>query len=206
MNHTSRYLEFIKENFEPNFDQLEGLDKLKTHLEENGIDTSKWGTGSSKTLYHLYLEIESGETIINKVGSRLIREVSFIGGIIIHKKDSGGWLRLKEEKQVFIDGRIRRREKMPYGLAEKFKSGEDHKEVVIRGVKEELNIDVDNNQIKYFNKTILHEKNSGDYPNLMSKHIGYEYLIEFNKDQFDENGYIEKQVDKSVYFKWVDMY
>jgi hypothetical protein len=200
-----RYEQFIREFFEPNYAQLGKLQELKDKLEKHNIPTDDWGTGKSKTLYHLFLETEEGETILEPYEYTLIRKVSFIGGIILYKKD-GEWLRLKEDKQVFVDGRTRVRKKMPYSLAEKFKTGEDHKNVVIRGAKEELDLTIDESQISYYNERVFIEESSQDYPGLKTEHTGYEYLIILNEDQYKPEGYIEKQADKSVYFGWHKMY
>ena len=89
---------------------------------------------------------------------------------------------------------------MPYSAAEKFKSGEDPKEVIVRGMKEELNLDITKDQFAFYNKKEI--ENNDDYPGIKSFHIGYEFLVVLNDDQFLERGYIERQVDKDVYFTW----
>ena len=168
-------------------------------LKDHDINTELYGTGTFKTIGHLYHEIEEGETELTDEGGQLVRKVQFVGARILHKKD-GKWWRLYEEKQIFKDGRERRRANMPYSAAEKFKSGEDPKEVIVRGVKEELNLDITKDQFAFYNKKEI--ENNDDYPGIKSFHIGYEFLVVLNDSQFLERGYIERQVDKDVYFTW----
>ena len=168
-------------------------------LKDHDINTELYGTGTFKTIGHLYHEIEEGETELTDEGGQLVRKVQFVGARILHKKD-GKWWRLYEEKQIFKDGRERRRANMPYSAAEKFKSGEDPKEVIVRGMKEELNLDITKDQFAFYNKKEI--ENNDDYPGIKSFHIGYEFLVVLNDDQFLESGYIERQADKDVYFTW----
>ncbi len=168
-------------------------------LKDHDINTELYGTGTFKTIGHLYHEIEEGETELTDEGGQLVRRVQFVGARILHKKD-GKWWRLYEEKQIFKDGRERRRANMPYSAAEKFKSGEDPKEVIVRGMKEELNLDITKDQFAFYNKKEI--ENNDDYPGIKSFHIGYEFLVVLNDDQFLESGYIERQADKDVYFTW----
>ena len=168
-------------------------------LKDHDINTELYGTGTFKTIGHLYHEIEEGETELTDEEGQLVRKVQFVGARILHKKD-GKWWRLYEEKQIFKDGRERRRANMPYSAAEKFKSGEDPKEVIVRGMKEELNLDITKDQFAFYNKKEI--ENNDDYPGIKSFHIGYEFLVVLNDDQFLESGYIERQSDKDVYFTW----
>ena len=168
-------------------------------LKDHGINTELYGTETFKTIGHLYHEIEEGETELTDEEGKLVRRVQFVGARILHKKD-GKWWRLYEEKQIFKDGRERRRANMPYSAAEKFKSGEDPKEVIVRGMKEELNLDITKDQFAFYNKKEI--ENNDDYPGIKSFHIGYEFLVVLNDDQFLESGYIERQADKDVYFTW----
>ena len=168
-------------------------------LKDKGIDTELYGTGTFKTIGHLYQEIHEGETELTDEDGQLIRKVEFVGARIIYKKYDK-WLRLYEEKQIFKDGRERRRTNMPYSAAEKFKSGEDPKEVIVRGVKEELDLDITKDQFTFYNKKEI--ENNDDYPGIKSFHIGHEFLVVLNDDQYNPDGYIERQSDKDVYFTW----
>jgi len=185
----------VNENIIIPGEYLDFIDMLKDH----GVDTDLYGTGTFKTIGHLFQEMKEGETELTSENGKLVRRVQFVGARILYKKD-GEWLRLFEEKQIFKDGRERRRTTMPYSAAEKFKTGEDPKEVIVRGMKEELDIDITIDQFTFYNRNEISE--DSDYPGIKSFHIGYEFLVVLNDEQYIEDGYIERQKDKDVYFKW----
>ena len=185
-----------------NYKTINNVEDLKIYLNSFNIDTTIWGTGGYKTLGHLLKEIEEGETELSEKDSSLIRTVNFVGAKLIYKLN-GQWVYLKETKQIFKDGRSRKRN-LPYSMAEKFKYGEDPKRALIRGLVEELGLYCDDNQISYFNKLKL--ENNEDYPGMKSYHEGSEYLVILNNRQYKEEGYIERQVDKDIYFNWVPYY
>lgn len=196
MKHIKLYEKFIVgNNLNVDKEYLDYMELLKRY----NIPVEKYGTGSYKTVDHLYKEITDGETILVEDGGELIRKVQFVGARIIYKKDNQ-WFRLFEAKQVFKDGRVRKRDHMPYSAAEKFKAGEDPKEVIIRGMKEELGIDISIDQFVFYNK--IENDNSDDYPGIKSTNIGYEFLVILTNDQYNPIGYIERQSDKDVYFEW----
>lgn len=67
---------------------------------------NKWGTEKYKTVQHLYEELENSECILSERNGELIRNVQFVGAIIVYKKDGINY-RLWEDRAVFNDGRIR---------------------------------------------------------------------------------------------------
>jgi len=190
-----RFKALNENNIIPDKEYLELLDLL----EKYDVPVDIYGTEGYKTVGHLYNEIKEGETELREESGKLMRYVSFVGARVIYRKD-GEWQHLYEEKQVFKDGRVRRRDHMPYSAAEKFKVGEDNKLVIVRGVKEELGIDITNDQFTYYNKIVT--ENNDDYPGITSLHTGYEFLVVLNESQYDPEGYIERQADKDVHFKW----
>ena len=186
---------YIKEsNVRIDTEYLDFLDYLKSF----NVPVEIYGTDKYKTVGHLFNEVKEGETVLTEEGDKLIRKVYFVGARIIIKKDND-WLHLYEEKQVFKDGRVRRRN-LPFSMAEKFKLGEEPKNVLVRGMKEELDLTITKDQFNFFNKVELED--NADYPGITSYHTGYEFLVVLKDDQFSESGYIEKQSDKDVYFKW----
>ncbi|CAG7580841.1 MAG: putative GDP-mannose mannosyl hydrolase [uncultured marine phage] len=177
----------------------DSMEELVEYLKKFNIPLHRYGTGGYKTVAHLLAEIKEGETVLTEKDGKLHRDVEFIGARVIYKKD-GDTFRLYEEKQVFKDGRTRVRSKMPYSMAEKFKSGEDPKEGIIRGFKEELDVVITKDQFAFYNKVNIDE--DSDYPGILSHHIGHEFIVMFNDDQYNPDGYIERQSDKDVYFGW----
>jgi len=114
------------------------LNTLRQQLKSAGIDISQWGTGQAKTLAHLQKEIESGETILvtGKKGE-LLRKVVVGGADVYYVSPDGKKYLLKEDKQVFKDGRERRRD-LEQAVSEKMKPDENPRDTMIRGIKENL--------------------------------------------------------------------
>jgi len=190
-----KFKDFVMESIDIPVDFLE----FREYLKGNGVPVDEYGKGTYKTIAHLYKEVKDGETILSEEDGGLVRRVEFVGAKVIYKAPEGT-LRLYEAKQVFKDGRTRVRQEMPYSLAEKFKTGEDPKEVLIRGIEEELGINIDYSQSVFYNKSEV--INNDDYPGIKSIHIGHEYIVSLNREQYNPDGYIERQDDKDVYFEW----
>jgi len=180
---------------------VNSYDELIQLLKDHNIDLNKWGTSVYKTPQHLWKEIQQEECTLYEMGGTIYREVQYIGAKIQYKKDGVNY-RLWEDRAIFKDGRIRIRP-IEHSMAEKFKSGENTNDVVVRGMKEELGIDINPKQAIYYNKERIEE--NGDYPGIRSFHTGYLYLIALNDKQFKPEGYVEHQKDKDIYFVWKEM-
>lgn len=191
------------ENFESNKESK--IDDLIFRLKKAGIDVSSWGTGEYKTFEHLLNEIESQETKLSiDVNGELVRTIEVVGAAIYYISNDGKKYYLKEEKQIFIDGRERRRP-MTKGRSvfEKMKPNEIPKEAIIRGIREELGIkgDIDLRQTDTYNKI----ENSESYPGLRTKSTLYMFDSLLNQEQYNPDGYIEEQSDKTTYFTWLEI-
>lgn len=180
---------------------VNSYDELIQLLNQYNIPLNKWGTEGYKTPKHLWKELQEEECELSDKNGVLIRQVQFVGAKIMCKLNGKNY-RLWEDRAVFKDGRIRIRP-IQQSMAEKFKSGEDQYEALIRGLKEELNIEMEKNQFIYYNKETIEE--NGDYPGIRSYHTGYYYMGFLTKDQFKAEGYIEHQKDKDMYFVWREM-
>ncbi len=174
----------------------EGLDNL---LKSHKIDLSDWGKKKYKKINHLWNEIKEEETELYSINGKLRREVNFVGARIMYINGNDKFI-LFEEKAIFKGGRERIRSDIWYSMAEKFKYGEDHKEAIKRGMQEELGINISDDQSTFFNKLYFPE--NSDYPGLESFHTGYSYLVIINDEQYKEEGYVENQEDKDIFFKW----
>lgn len=179
------------------------LQLLQKQLQNAGVDTSKWGTGQTKTLAHLQKEIESGETVlVVKENGKILRRV-VVGGADIHYiSPDGKKYRLKEEKQVFRDGRERRRD-LGNAVSEKMKPDENPKEAMARGIAEELGIEGGVSLTE--TGTDEHFIESPSYPGLQSQYVTYKFQVTLNDQQFNPDGYVENQSDKSTYFVWEEV-
>jgi hypothetical protein len=193
-------MKYIKifEDFNPNL--INTVEELTNKLKEYSVPVEEWGTGEAKNVENLLDEIRGEECNVEDRGEYLIRSIEFVGVRIYHKdKDNVTWV-LKEDKQEFKDGRVRRRN-MPSSVSEKMKFGEDPLISAIRGIREELGVKIEGHQLIKM-RDLSYNGGSQSYPGLRTKYKGYQFTCLFNHDQFDENGYIEVQKDKSTFFKW----
>jgi len=210
MKHLNKYNDFLleyvnikKERVDEKYKvNISSLEDLYTLLEDNNIDLNIWSTGPYKSVEHLYSELKEGECILFNINNEIRREVNFVGAKILYKDANGVKYHLHEEKAIFKDGRERIR-KIWYSMAEKFKFGEDPKQALIRGMKEELDIDILENQFVNYNK--IYFPSDGDYPGIKSFHTGYNFLININENQYNPDGYIEHQSDKDIFFIWKEI-
>ena len=188
-----------------NFEQKKhfATEALKERLANAGIDISSWGTGQAKTLAHLEREIENGETIlIEGENGELLRRVVVAGADIYYQSPEGKKYRLKEERQVFKDGRERHRD-LGQAVSEKIKPDEEPEIAMIRGIKEELGIsgEITLTKIRTDEQKII----SPSYPGLESQYINHKFQTILTDKQFRPEGYIEEQTDKSTYFIWEEI-
>jgi len=174
------------------------LKSLEEYLLRFGIPLEKWGKGYAKTSTHLFKEIESGECTLLEERGNLLREIEFVMCEMFYH-DGKNLFKLIEEKQVFNDGRTRIRDKES-SVSEKMMIGEDPLESLIRGVEEELGIILDKSQIE--EDGVQKTEASQSFPGLITKYNGHNFTCFLNQDQYNPNGYIEVQKDKSTYFIW----
>lgn len=175
-------------------------EQLVALLQKHAIDTTRFGTGSAKTLTHLLAEIVCGETLLVEVDGRLVRRVSVLGVDVFADIDCSR-VHLVEDRQVFTDGRERRR-KMPTSISEKLHQGEDVLAAVTRALGEEIGIS------KFLLLTpIPHPRtepeDSPSYPGILSEYTKYEVDVLIASSEYRVEGYQEIQPDKTTYFVWV---
>ena len=181
------------------------LNTLRQQLENAGIDISKWGKGQAKTLAHLQEEIESGETILaTGEQGELLRKVVVGGADIYYNSPEGEKYRLKEDKQVFKDGRERRRD-LGHAISEKMKPDENPKDAMIRGIREELGIEGEISLAEIGIDEQLPSSPGLSYPGLQSQYIRHKFETTLNDRQFKRDGYVEEREDKSTYFVWEEV-
>ena len=176
------------------------LSELINLLKKYDIPVDLWGTGKSKTVNHLLNEIRNNECSLVENENSITRYIEFVGIKIYYEDESGQRFILKEEKQEFNDGRIRRRN-MPNSVSEKMKFGEDPLISSIRGIREELGVRVEGSQLNKYSD-LNYDGGSVSYPGLDTKYKGHKFVCNFTKEQFNPNGYIEVQEDKKTFFVW----
>jgi hypothetical protein len=179
------------------------VEKLSQILKEKGVNTSLWGVGEAKTLEHFYNEIKKGDSIlVEGEEGELIREVIICGADIFYTSQEGNKYRLKEKKQVFYDGRERKRD-YGHAVSEKLFPDENPEEGIRRGICEELGIsgEISLSETKYDEIFRL----SPSYPTLMSHYIRYNYEVELTEEQFNLEGYVEHGSTCITYFEWEEI-
>ena len=178
-----------------------GIDKLKSKLGCFGIDTSIWGTSGYKTLDHLMKEIECGEAVLGlSPDSELIRISEVVAATIFYRHTDGSEYRLKELKQIFEDGRERVRPSAGQSVFEKMKFGENPSEAMLRGISEELGIG-EVETLNYIDK-IENLADSKSYPGLKTQSTTHLFEVRLNAEQFNPQGYVERQMGLTTYFIW----
>lgn len=140
---------------------FENADSLRAWLSARNIDTTLWNTGNSKSVSHLWNELENGDTVLqDRPALRLVEVVQ----IRIRAHESF----LVEAIQEFEDGRRRTRNQLP---SEKIKPGETYQEAALRCLREELHISAKNVQLisESYEKTGL-EIDAKSYPGLLTRY------------------------------------
>jgi hypothetical protein len=192
-----RYLK-IFEHF--NRSEINTIEDLSLKLKEYGIPYDSWGKGHAKTVGHLLDELKNEECSVIDEQGYLVRYIEFVGIKIFYKDKNGNKYYLKEDRQIFKDGRERRRI-MQSSVSEKMKFGEDAEISAVRGIEEELGIKIDQAQLIKKNN-LSYDGGSQSYPGLKSKYKGHVFICNLRHDQYNPIGYIERQKDKSTYFIW----
>jgi hypothetical protein len=195
------YIRLYEEYFEAH--EIETEQELTDKLIEYGIPVETWGMGSAKTVKALLNEIKKKDcTVVEGMvdGKKaLIRYIQFVG-IQVYYNNGGEVLKLKEDYQKFKDGRIRRRI-MTASVGEKMLIGENKQLAAVRGVAEELGVEITTNQLEN-GQTIEYKDKSQSYPGLETAYEGYGYDCFFTDKQYNPEGYVENQEDKDTYFVW----
>jgi hypothetical protein len=186
-----------------NFERLEknkNLEDLKNFLLDGGIDFSDWGTGRAKTIENLFQEIKNNDIqLFKNEKGEVVRKYSVVCLSVYFIDKNNTKLHLKEERQVFDDGRERVRG-FKDSVSEKKKNGELSQDAISRGLKEELGID------KFLSLRKISEEENEDssisYPGLLSQRKKESFDVFLYEDTFSPDGYKEDQENLTTYFSW----
>lgn len=180
------------------------IEELTTILGAAGVPLELWGQGSAKTIEHLHKEIVEGESEVYRDASgSLRRQVAVTWVDVLYISPSGETFLLKEDRQVFTDGRVRTRT-LPGSLMEKRKPGEEAVDAAMRALSEEINIDdpVGLYQIP----TETKPSKTDSYPGLNSSYAVTGFVAEIPHGSYKPEGYIEVQPDKTNYYVWEQLH
>ena len=174
-------------------------EQLIALLQKYQIDISRFGQEDAKTLEQLLAEIYSGESQLVEAGGRFIRKVSVLQ-VDVYAIIKGRRLKLVEDRQEFLDGRVRKR-RMAHSVNEKLLPGEDAFSAVGRALAEEIG--VHRYKITSSEAVVTTEtKVSPSYPGLITEFFLHTLRVLVPALDFNPDGYSEKQADKTTYFVW----
>lgn len=161
-----------------------------------------WGQGGAKSLMK---EVEQGETELVVIDGKLTRQISVVNLDVYYYSPICNccvW-KLKENKQVFKDGRTRVRERES-SIAEKMKPGEDLDAAAQRALKEEIGISGEGLEFKrQEDMDETEDKESPSYPGLSTVYKLYWYSIVLPKKYYKPEGYETDDGEVHLYFSWV---
>jgi hypothetical protein len=169
-------------------------------LQRYGVPVEKFGTGEAKTLDHLANEILEGETDLVEKDGKIVRRVVSVLVDVRYVTPEGVELQLLEEKQVFSDGRVRRRKIK--GVGEKMTPRNEGISVAKKALKDEIGVGDSDIQIEFV-ETEETTMTSPSYPGLETEYIRHMMKTTISEADFRPEGYQEVQHDKTTYFVWV---
>jgi hypothetical protein len=173
------------------------METLIATLLAHNIDISRFGQGKAKSLAHLLTEIDSGEAELFSRNGRLVRRLAVLN-VDVHATWLGTSLRLVEDRQEFVDGRVRRRD-LPCSVSEKLHHAEDRSSAVARALAEELTIR-HFTIISPFQETVVAAE-SPSFPGLWSDYVTHRVAVMIDPAEY-RTAYREDQPDKSTFFLW----
>ncbi|MES5817352.1 NUDIX domain-containing protein [Streptomyces sp. RG80] len=144
------------------------LGQLREWLEGNSIPHASWGTDGTKSVQHLWDEIEAGETTLDS--GPALRRVS-----VVTLRIRQGGKELVEIAQLMADGTWRPRNEAP---AEKMKPGEEASATARRCLAEELGVEGPGVVVGTATERRLRRDSSPSYPGLASEYVFHDVDVE----------------------------
>ena len=174
--------------------------EVRELLLAHDIPLDTWGTGTAKTFDHLMYELRAQESRLEMIDDVLVR-VAEGSAIYVYYEDAGRPLILREDRQVYKDGRVRRRADIDTSVAEKRLPGEDPLETAYRALREELAI-AERLPLVWQRKYDKGVVPSDSFPGMMSQYLVNLFELFLPERHYRPEGYVEHQADKSSYFIW----
>jgi hypothetical protein len=175
-------------------------EELRTLLLEYDVPLERWGTGRAKTLEHLLAELNAGEGALAPAGGGLQRTLSSSLLLVYYQHGPTTYL-LREDRQEFADGRVRRR-RFDASLGEKMRRGEEPRAAAYRALAEELGI-TERIALKADAPYTVGPQRSASFPGLSNVLVMYPFETHLPPHLYRPGGYKERQADKTSYFIWM---
>ncbi|MBU1084930.1 MAG: hypothetical protein ABIJ43_04430 [Candidatus Beckwithbacteria bacterium] len=184
---------------EKTVNSIETPETLGGYLSGKGVSVSEWGKNEAKTVRHFFNEIKNGDCVLVDTSEGLRRRVVSANVRVYHQADDDLFY-LKEDRQEFKDGRVRKRDWFTWSASEKVKPTESIEEGGERVLREELKIQGDLNIVR---KEVKPESTeSPSYPGLHTEYQSNFFDAYLTDKQYNPDGYIEEQPDKITYWVW----
>jgi len=180
--------------------EISTKEELRAVLEQAGIDLLLWEKDSAKGLDDLFKEIEDKECSLMWRGNEIVRMLRSIRSHVFFTTADGVQLELVEQYQLFTKDRRIRERFHPAAVGEKMK-GDTLEAELKRAMYEELAVTIDDAQATAL-ETVDIESPSKSYPGIITKKEIAQYEVTLSPEQYNENGYVEKQDNKVTVFKW----
>lgn len=175
--------------------------ELARVLELHDIDHTQWGLGATKTLEQLFEEIRNNESrLVEPRDTSVLGRMVRVAAVDITTQVAGIPLRLVEERQVFRNNSERTRD-LQTSISEKIMGGESPEEAAVRGMREELDVAYEGLLTHVADRLVIRESSNG-YPGLLSIYRTHTFAAQFSEQEYNPDGYIEVQPDKTTYFGW----
>lgn len=172
-------------------------------LEANGIPYGTWGAGEAKTVANLLIELNTGDCRFEKVENRFTRvvDVCAVNVVCYINETDTEWV-LREDRQEFVDGRIRRRQ-LDTSIGEKMKPDEEPEVAVRRALHEELHIDEHEEvYISSRGMKLVEPESAYSYPGLPALYRKHYFEVNLLPHHFCAHGFVEREKDKTNYYVW----
>lgn len=177
------------------------IQELRTILSHYGVDMTYWGEGPHKNEMDLLREINEGESVLSVTDQgTLQRKVDSAAVDVFYKEDGDRLYHLVEDRQVFSDGRERRRPHLIESVSEKRKGLDELLSTAERALREELGIEgeIEISQVG----RVIHGREAKSYPGLYTLYDVLQFRVFLSPDQFREEGYVEELNGLTTYFVW----
>ncbi len=174
--------------------KIRTTDELIFLLQSYHIPVDSWPEGEILQLLTEWRIHKDCELVT--IGREFFRKTNPVYATVIKEFDGNVWY-LHEEKRLEIDekgnptGKAKRtRDTLPGSIAEKGKRGENPMETVIRGLSEELKIDVKKNQLRLVDMNMHFVPSPDAYKGLTTRRQSSYFECRLTDTQYKPNGTI----------------
>lgn len=149
---------------------MNNVENLKVLLTKHNINFSQWGKNGTKSVSKLFNELQTGDSKLIESNGTLLRESS---SVWLNVSRNNIPLKVLREKRQLRNGKVIKVRSNEHPVTEKIMNGETIRNAVIRGLKEELNLNRNMYVIQNPSHTEQKIQNSVSYPGLKARYTKY---------------------------------